>query len=76
MLPIGGKNKIISKYTMGRINPGLYFLKIINNSWAIQPMIITYLITRCHLDNPVKLDESHYSVFIKYHLITHAILLE
>jgi hypothetical protein len=35
------------------------FLLFINNSWSIQPMIITYLITRCHLDNPVKLDESH-----------------
>jgi hypothetical protein len=46
-------NKIIKEITLYIV------LKFINNSWAIQPMIITYLITRCHLDNPVKLDESH-----------------
>ena len=26
-------------------------------------MIITYLITRCHLDNPVKLDESIVNIY-------------
>ena len=43
----------------------ILLLKFINNSWAIQPIIITYLITRCHLDNPVKLMKVT-SVFIKY----------
>jgi hypothetical protein len=50
----------------GNVYVWMYVLKFINNSWAIQPMIITYLITRCHLDNPVKLDESHHACKITW----------